>query len=291
MIYYNEIDRGAAAWLRELMDEGLIPEGVVDERPIECVQAADLRPFTQCHFFAGIGGWPFALRLAGWPNDLPVWTGSCPCQPFSSAGAGRGFDDRRHLWPEFFRLISECLPQTVFGEQVAAAIRHGWLDLVEGDLEEAGYAVGSQVFPAACVGAPHIRDRLYFVADSDRFRHAPRVAKPRRGAPGAGLERHFWAVAEWFQCPDGWKRARRPGSRLVADGVPGWLALLRGAGNAIVPQQAEAFIRDFVDACGGLDWIVPGLAIRSPWGSPDRQGRRSAIVGSGARKMSSGPRP
>lgn len=166
MNYYNEFDPQAAQWLRNLIASGLIPAGDVDERSIEDVRPNDLRGYTQCHFFAGIGGWPLALDLAGWPRDRPVWTGSCPCQPFSSAGRGDGFADQRHLWPAWFHLIRECRPNVVFGEQVASAIRHGWLDLVSADLEAEGYAVGGAVLGAHSVGAPHIRQRLYWVADA-----------------------------------------------------------------------------------------------------------------------------
>lgn len=166
--YYNEIDPFAAAWLRELINAGLIAPGDVDERSIVDVRATDLVGYDQCHFFAGIGGWSYALRLAGWPDDRPVWTGSCPCQPFSAAGKRQGKADERHLWPEFFRLIRECGPDTVFGEQVAAAIGLDWLDHVSDDLEGVGYAVGSIVLPACSVGAPHLRQRLWFVAESDR---------------------------------------------------------------------------------------------------------------------------
>lgn len=165
--YYNEINPYAAQWIRNLIDAGYIADGYVDERDIRDVRADDLVGYTQCHFFAGIGGWSYALRLAGWPDDRPVWTGSCPCQPFSAAGRKKGMQDERHLWPVWFNLIRECRPITVFGEQVEAAIGHGWLDLVQDDLEREGYAVGAVGLPAACVGAPHIRQRLWFVADTN----------------------------------------------------------------------------------------------------------------------------
>lgn len=124
-----------------------------------------------CHFFAGVGGWPYALRLAGWPDERPVWTGSCPCQPYSSAGKGKGDQDDRNLWPDFFRLIRECRPECVIGEQVENAIGHGWLDGISADLEGEKYAVGSVVLGAHSAGAPHIRQRLYWVAKSNRERH------------------------------------------------------------------------------------------------------------------------
>lgn len=163
--YYNEIDPYAAQWLRNLITNKLIADGDVDERSIRDVAAADLRSYTQCHFFAGIGVWSHALRLAGWPDDRPVWTGSCPCQPFSAAGQGKGFDDDRHLWPEFYRLIAECAPPVVFGEQVASKDGLGWIDIVHADLEATGYAVGAADLCAAGVGAPHIRQRLWFVGE------------------------------------------------------------------------------------------------------------------------------
>ena len=140
-IYYNEHDAYAAQWLRNLMAEGLIPEGEVDERSIKEVRPDEIREFTQCHFFAGIGIWAGALRDAGWPDELPVWTGSCPCQPFSNAGKQEGFEDERHLWPDWLALIRECRPSIVLGEQVASALE--WLDLVSADLEEEGFAFGA----------------------------------------------------------------------------------------------------------------------------------------------------
>jgi len=168
-VYYNEHDRFAAAWLRGLISDGLIPAGHVDERDIQLVQPADLAGYEQCHFFAGIGGWAYALDLAGWSG--PVWTGSCPCQPFSQAGKGAGFSDARHLWPSWFRLLQECRPPVVFGEQVASAAGLAWLDHVSVDLESEAYAVGAADLAAASVGAHHIRQRLYWVADAGRAEH------------------------------------------------------------------------------------------------------------------------
>lgn len=165
--YYNEHDPFKAAWLRNLITAGMIAPGDVDERSIEDVRPRDLDRYTQCHFFAGIGVWSYALRRAGWPDSKPVWTGSCPCQSFSAAGKGAGFADERHLWPAFFHLIDQCRPRVIFGEQVEAAIKHGWLDLVQADLEGIGYIVGAAGLPAAGFGAPHIRQRLWFVADNN----------------------------------------------------------------------------------------------------------------------------
>lgn len=165
--YYNEIDPFAAQWLRNLIDAGHIAPGVVDTRSIEEVTANDLKGFTQCHFFAGIGVWSYALRRAGWPDDRPVWTGSCPCQPFSACGKRQGKDDERHLFPTWFRLISECRPDVIFGEQVASKDGLGWLDDVRDHLERAEYAFAGFDLCAAGFGAPHIRQRLFWVADAD----------------------------------------------------------------------------------------------------------------------------
>ena len=253
-VYYNEHEPAACEWLRELMKKGSIPEGDIDERSIDDVGPDDLRGYTQCHFFAGIGGWPLALQLAG-AQDLECWTGSCPCQPYSLAGKRRGTEDERDKWPEFGSLIAERRPQLVVGEQVAAAVAHGWLDLVYSDLEEEGYAVGAVVMGAHSVGAPHIRKRLYWGGvlgnrDDGRQlqgegRHEP---QPRAGelASGEPSEACFWDGAVWLPCGDGRARPAEPGTLPLADGVPRGVELLRGYGNAVVPQVAATFVKALI---------------------------------------------
>ena len=131
--YYNEVDPGAADWLRGLIRDGRITGGDVDTRSVAEVDPADLVGYHRVHLFAGLGGWEEALRLAGW-GDAPVVTGSCPCQPFSSAGKKKGTADARHLWPEMLRVVRGLGIPTVFGEQVASADGRQWLAGVHADL-------------------------------------------------------------------------------------------------------------------------------------------------------------
>jgi len=217
--YYNEIDEFAAQWLRNLIAAGVIAPGDVDTRDIRDVKPSELRGYKQCHFFAGIGVWSYALRRAGWPDNRSVWTGSCPCQPFSAAGRGDGFADERHLWPHWHHLIRVCEPEAVFGEQVASQDGLAWLDLVQADMEGSGYAFTPFDLSAAGVGAPHIRQRLWFVGDDD----------------DEGLERHGRNV-------DGTERrplTARPASEAgavdeLADRASGGRGKL---GNALEPGQ------------------------------------------------------
>jgi DNA (cytosine-5)-methyltransferase 1 len=304
--YYNEHDPFAAAWLRELIKAGHIAPGDVDERSIEDVLPIELAGYTQCHFFAGIGVWSYALRRAGWPDDRPVWTGSCPCQPFSAAGKGGGFADERHLWPAWFHLIGVCKPAIVFGEQVASKDGLAWFDLVHADMETAGYAIGAGDLCAAGVGAPHIRQRLWFVgmadasgqglsqrerergissrtgrpsegqaaalggayagglADAERGtaeRHGFEMAGTPDGMQGAARQQRFrhdarhglntsrpgptnghWRSADWLYCRDGKWRPVEPGTFPLAHGAPARVGRLRGYGNAINAEAAQAFI-------------------------------------------------
>jgi DNA (cytosine-5)-methyltransferase 1 len=289
--YYNENDPFAADWLRNLIRAGLVAPGDVDDRSIADVSAADLAGFDQHHFFSGIGGWSHALRLAGWPDDRPVWTGSCPCQPFSLAGKQRGFADDRHLWPVWRDLVAQCCPPVVFGEQVASAA--AWLRLVRGDLEALGYAVGCLPVEAASAGAYHLRDRYWFVADADEPRLAQRTgdtgvlrpaqqSRARQVAGGTGGAAEHVAHADralgqvdpvagrredrsgaraitgpecaghgYWAGADGKARPVEPRIRLLAHGIPNRVDKLRGFGNAIDSRPAAAFITAFIQSREG----------------------------------------
>lgn len=245
--YYNEFDPFAAAWLRELIKDGLIADGEVDERSIKEVTAADLADFTQCHFFAGIGGWSFALRLAGWDDTRPVWTGSCPCQPFSAVGQRRGVEDERHLWPVWHPLIRQCRPPVVFGEQVDKAAV--WLDCVFSDMEASGYACAAADLPAASVGARHIRQRIWFVAHSDQagWSDAERVAAAKAEADkriaARLVNRPEIEAVRWAPGPDpSW----------IVDGLSGQGFAVGAYGNAICPQAAAHFIQAADEAMTSL---------------------------------------
>lgn len=248
--YYNEIDPYAAQWLRNLIAENLIAPGDVDERDIRDIEPIDLAGYDQHHFFAGIGGWPSALRLAGWPDDKPVWTGSCPCQPFSAAGKRNGGADERHLWPAFFHLIEQWRPSVVFGEQVASKDGREWLAGVRADLEALGYAIGAADLCAAGAGAPHIRQRLWWVADG--LEHAARDGReqrrPESGGWGlaGGCGESVWSDFDLIPCTDGKARRVEPGIEPLAHGIPNRVGRLRAYGNAIVPQVAAEFIAAYL---------------------------------------------
>lgn len=236
--YYNEIDNDAANAIEALIAAGELPPGYVDRRSIEDVRPADLAGFVQVHLFAGIGGWPLALRLAGFPADEPIWTGSCPCQPFSAAGKRAGIADERHLWPAMRWLIDKCRPTKLRGEQVASKPAESWFATVRSDLEAMGYAVGAVAFPAAGVGAQFIGDRLYWAADALAApeRHEQPRQKSRRWSAG----RMGW-VEQSVPWNTPWQDAL-PSLRALGDGLPRCVGATDAARNAIVPAQAAQFI-------------------------------------------------
>jgi len=286
MNYYNDNDSQMTAWMLALIRSGQLPDGIVDRRSITDISPEELYPYEQSHFFAGIGGWALALQLAGWPTNRPVWTGSCPCQPFSQAGRRQGTADPRHLWPSWYGLIRKCRPDTIFGEQVDGTASRAWIDAVRTDLEGIGYIIGVAVLPAAGLGAPHGRHRIYWVAHALRGKCASRHgryilqtgAKSEERANAAGrcqghmgdtdgpglegglLDRECldqvqagrtsldaWWALEWLRCADGNYRPTQPGLFPLANGIPARVGRLRGYGNAIVPQVAAEFISAFLD--------------------------------------------
>jgi DNA (cytosine-5)-methyltransferase 1 len=192
--YYNEIDPPAAAVLRELIARDVIAPGDVDTRSIKEVTHDDLRGYTQCHFFAGGGLWSVAARLAGWPDARPLWTGSCPCQPWSAAGKGGGADDPRHLWPDFHRLISAARPAVVMGEQTSGAAGYGWFDGVGASMASENYAGRAVDIPVCAIDGPHQRNRLYWI-----FNLQP-DAQEQRGGTGLREDR---SQQHWPLAPDG----------------------------------------------------------------------------------------
>lgn len=128
-----------------------------------------------------------------WRGKINVLTGGFPCQPFSCAGQRKGAEDDRYLWPEMLRAIREIQPDWVVGENVAGIltmvqpgsetslgseetlfgednrkrILHRQEYVVEtvcNDLEREGYSVQPVIIPACAVGAPHRRDRVFFIA-------------------------------------------------------------------------------------------------------------------------------
>ena len=252
-VYYNENDPFAADWLEALIADGQLPRGFVDRRDIREVAARNLEGFSQCHFFAGIGGWPYALRLAGWPDDRSVWTGSCPCQPFSNAGKRKGIEDERHLWPAFRELIAQCRPPTIFGEQVASKAGREWLAGVRADMEVLAYGIGAADLCAPGVGAPQNGPRLYWVAttDSNYFPKQNSISSfpletSRRNNPrGCGCS--FWSSSIEVEGEDRTRRRIEPSIYPLANGLPNRVAIQRGGSNAIVPQLAAEFIGAFID--------------------------------------------
>lgn len=283
MIYYNDNNPDVVDWLNMLIKRGLLPQGVVDGRSILDVEPSDLKGFTQCHFFAGIGGWAYALDLAEFPKDLPVWTGSPPCQPFSVAGKQQGQQDERHLAPKFIELVRASKPPLLFGEQVSSAAVLGpstteaqlptpeepswtWVDSLSTNLEAAGYSFGSASLPAASIGSPCIRQRLFFGAVRLGSPHIKRlerlggyVKNPYGWSWEVGhhtstgirkLDRSLhkqWEDPDWVLGIDNKWRPVQPGTQLVVDGVPERVAKLEGIGNAIVPQLGATFVNSFME--------------------------------------------
>jgi DNA (cytosine-5)-methyltransferase 1 len=267
--YYNEKDPFAAEWLRKLIAANMIAPGDVDERSIEDVVPLELAKYVQCHFFAGIGVWSYAMRRAGWPDDRRSWSGSCPCQPFSQAGQGAGFADERHLWPAFFHLIEQCRPDVVFGEQVASPDGLAWLDLVQSDMEGTNYAFGALDQCAAGFGAPHIRQRLYWMAYATSFYGAGDAETVRLRSPERSMHSEAWEG-------DG-----------STSGVTSSVSGLANNNNAGLERRNER--RDGLDECSAWPFgMVGGMANNNGTG-PQSRHETTAAVGYGHSAITASP--
>jgi DNA (cytosine-5)-methyltransferase 1 len=243
MNYYNEWDKATAAWLQEMINQGLIPDGHIDTRSIADVQPSDLTGYIQHHFFAGIGGFPLALDLAGWPRDRPVWTASFPCQPVSVAGRMLGTSDERYLLPIGVELIKKCRPKTVFGEQVPSV---EWIDAAWDAMERSDYTFWPEIRRADSVGAFQERRRVYWCATSNTNRQ-------RQPEPWKYKQNPIRNKADEFReadrLIDAFRRKALPFLCSGHDGVSGRVGELccKGFGNAIIPQVAAEFIGAYMD--------------------------------------------
>lgn len=260
MNFYNDFDSKNCAWMQQLIEDKQIPNGKVVCQDIITIKPNELQGYTQHHFFAGVGGWPAAISRAGWPNSRPIWSASLPCQPFSHAGEGKGFEDpRAQLWNPFLELVKVQRPELIVGEQVQAAIGKGWLDRVQADLEAEGYTVGAIVLGAHSVGAPHRRQRIYWMAHTkDSDRGSEQQAEGERvgwsGSSGGGRVGNSGIVrrdkgisrdgrSEASEGSAHWSGADRPSVKWVANGEQSGLEGHAGDGDRGGEprrQQAEA---------------------------------------------------
>jgi DNA (cytosine-5)-methyltransferase 1 len=240
-VYYNENNPFCAQWLRNLVAAGHIPAGDVDERSIEDVQPDDVRGYDQCHWFAGIGGWPLALRIAGAASSPSTWTGSPPCQDNSVASAvhGRrtGLDGARsglaHKWLD---LVQACAPAHIWFENVPGV--KPWIAQITGRLESFGCTVARSERSSKSVGAAHLRERVWLFAHRSgaglpvarRSEPSPALSDPRATPPG-----RYWA-------------ADPRGFRPLDDGLPSRVGAVHAYGNAIDPWVAAGVIREHLEA-------------------------------------------
>lgn len=248
--------------MRELISAGYITAGDVVHADIATLRAEQFAECNRVHLFAGIAGWDVALTRAGWPDSVPVMTGSCPCQPFSSANTGinRGIGSEHDIWHEMYRLVRTSKIPFVFGEQVEDAISHGWIDRVEADLAKEGYITAYAVLGAHSICAPHKRDRLYWLAyrcearwkfcealgrNMGRKESTSRISAELYGIGGA-YPRYAPNATRRILCADGAYRRipLEPSLYPLATGVPSYgMDVVRGAGNAIHTETAAEFVR------------------------------------------------
>lgn len=245
-VYYNEFDKKKCAALSQLMKDGHIRKGDIDDRSIRDVQPADVSEYDRAHFFAGIGLWDYALDLARWPADRPVWTGSCPCQPWGVAGAVHGRnkqeEDERDLWPVWGKLIPKGI--TIFGEQVATKHALRWYDRLADDLENKNYTVRTEIKTGISEGIPQRRWRLYFAAHpgGEGMERLVKAGSAREaGSRGWRGKKDLQSICKSPFTPG--ERWPQPLVRSLDDGYPERVGIIHAAGDAIIPQVAARFIQ------------------------------------------------
>jgi len=227
---------------------------------------------THLDLFSGIGGWAIAAEWAGyrtvgfaecaaypsavlkrhWPHiknygdvrevtaaktgRIDLISASPPCQPYSVANRNRGDkSDDRILWPELFRCVADIRPRWLVGEETPDFANMA-LDELHTNLEAIGYTTGAVLLPACCLGARHIRQRLWFVAHTDKpglQGYGKHRQRSRKRTAWKGIPSHLWG---------------EPSSRIfrVVDGFSDWPhrpSRIQALGNAIVPQVAYEILK------------------------------------------------
>jgi DNA (cytosine-5)-methyltransferase 1 len=190
-------------------------------------------------------GYGLERQQQGWAEARPALgvdliCGGFPCQPVSLAGKRRGQDDERWLWPEFARIVRLLRPRYVLVENVPGLLARGMGDVL-GDLAASGYDCEWDCIPAAAVGAPHLRYRVFIVA----HRRSERRQQDTASSQGDESSNGRWPEGDYIfggQGPRYGTSAQwttEPNVGRVAHGVPSRVDRLRGLGNAVVPQVAE----------------------------------------------------
>ena len=185
-------------------------------------------------------------------NTIDILTGGFPCQPYSSAGQRKGKEDERHLWPHMLRAIQEISPRYIVGENVRGLLNwDGGMVFNEVciDLENNGYQVAPVLIPACGVGAPHRRERIWFVATNpvnEGLQRGEFNGTFERGKRN-GDESHdtiakLYQISHWDEFPTQPPVCgRNDGIPRELDGItfPKWRTeSIKALGNAIVPQVA-----------------------------------------------------